>query len=380
MIQNEDSTGENASEDAQEGVAKQPRPPKESFPLGRWIILLLIPLLFMLVIIPTGFVVESPGPSFDLQNDVKVQGAQTYSSSGKFMLTAVTIQESNLVYHFLSLFNNDYRNIKDTEYLGKSLDVASQALVDSVITLISQDTANVEALRQTGNQVAVQGLGAMAVSVLDNYPAFGVVNPGDVIVAANGKPVTGVQDLRDIISSSQPGAYLKLEVRSINEDALKQQQDSNAAQIDLAAILDPQTKEYEVQVASDPETGRPVIGVALRDYFTYSSDVKVDWSIENVKGPSAGLMMTLSLINALTPQDLTGGMNIAGTGEIFLSGQVGPIGGLPMKIKAAESRGAEVFIYPRANEPDIAGVSTDLKLYPVDNLQEALDVLAEIGK
>ncbi|OFW59490.1 MAG: hypothetical protein A2W01_07275 [Candidatus Solincola sediminis] len=374
MIENEGRAG-NPSGPEPEESPEQPRAPKESFPLGRWIILLLVPLIFMLMVMPTGFVVESPGPAFDLQDDFTVRMAQTYSSMGQFMLTAVSIQESNIVYHLLAVFDHDYRNIKETDYLGKNLDSTGQTLVDDVITVLSQNTATVEGLRGTGKQVSIQGLGVMVVSVLEGLPAFGVMNLADVIVAANGKPVGNAQDLRDIIATASGDDIIKLQVKTISQDMLRQQEDSSPENIDLSAILDKESKEYELRVATDAETGRSLIGVALRDYFTYSSEIQVDWNIENVKGPSAGLMMTLSLINALTPEDLTSGKNIAGTGEIFLSGLVGPIGGLPMKIKAAESRGAEIFIYPAGNESDLAGVTTKMKLYPVATLQEALDIL-----
>ena len=364
MIENEGRAG-NPSGPEPEESPEQPRAPKESFPLGRWIILLLVPLVFMLMVMPTGFVVESPGPAFDLQDDFTVRMAQTYSSMGQFMLTAVSIQESNIVYHLLAVFDHDYRNIKETDYLGKNLDSTGQTLVDDVITVLSKNTATVEGLRGTGKQVSIQGLGVMVVSVLEGLPAFGVMNLADVIVAANGKPVGNAQDLRDIIATASGDDIIKLQVKTISQDMLRQQEDSSPENIDLSAILDKESKEYELRVATDAETGRSLIGVALRDYFTYSSEIQVDWNIENVKGPSAGLMMTLSLINALTPEDLTSGKNIAGTGEIFLSGLVGPIGGLPMKIKAAESRGAEIFIYPAGNESDLAGVTTKMKLYPV---------------
>ncbi len=359
----------------EEEPPEQPRTPRDTFPLGRWILLLLVPLVFLLVIVPNGFIVESPGSSFDLQQGVTVQGAQTYSSQGKFLLTSVTIQESSLVYQLLAAFDHDYSTMKETDYLGKNLDTTGQSLVDDVITVISENTASTEGLRQTGKQVSVNPIGAFVVSVIEEFPAYGVLNLGDVIVEADGKPVTGIQDLKDIISPMAPGDSLQLQVQTVNQDALAQQEDANPDHIDLSAILNPGKTTEDVKVASDPTTGTPIIGVALRDYFTYSSDVQVAWNINNVRGPSAGLMMTLSLINTLTSNDLTRAENIAGTGEIFLSGEVGPIGGLPMKIKAAESEGAKVFIYPRDNESDLAGVSTNMQLYPVSNLQEALAVL-----
>jgi Lon-like protease len=85
--------------------------------------------------------------------------------------------------------------------------------------------------------------------------------------------------------------------------------------------------------------------------------------------------MTLSLVNTLTPDDITHGERIAGTGEITLAGDVGPIGGLPFKIRAAEEEGAEFFIYPVENQEDLEGFSTYLQLFPVEDLDEALEIL-----
>jgi PDZ domain-containing protein len=144
---------------------------------------------------------------------------------------------------------------------------------------------------------------------------------------------------------------------------------------DLSDLLEDEVREVEVQPVYDPELGRAIIGVSTRDFFTYDSDIEVEWDLETVKGPSAGLMMTLSLINALTPDDLTHGDRIAGTGEITLEGDVGPIGGLPFKIRAAEEAGAEFFIYPEENQDDLEGFSTDLRLFPVEDLDEALEIL-----
>ena len=45
-----------------------------------------------------------------------------------------------------------------------------------------------------------------------------------------------------------------------------------------------------------------------------------------VLGPSAGLAFTLSILDLLTPGELTGGGRVAVTGEILPDGSIGPIG------------------------------------------------------
>ena len=64
--------------------------------------------------------------------------------------------------------------------------------------------------------------------------------------------------------------------------------------------------------------------------------LKID--LDDIGGPSAGLMFTLGIIDKLKPEDLTGGKVIAGTGTIDDEGNVGPIGGIPQKLVGAKKR------------------------------------------
>jgi PDZ domain-containing protein len=67
---------------------------------------------------------------------------------------------------------------------------------------------------------------------------------------------------------------------------------------------------------------------------------------QNIQGGSGGLMQTLSLYNRLVETDITKGLNIAGTGTMSVSGEVGPIGGIRQKVIAAAKEGVDVFFVP----------------------------------
>ena len=68
--------------------------------------------------------------------------------------------------------------------------------------------------------------------------------------------------------------------------------------------------------------------------------VKVDVDTAGIGGPSAGLAMTLAILDDLTPGDLTGGKRVAVTGTIDPEGNVGEIGGIEQKAVAARARPA----------------------------------------
>ncbi|MFP3675149.1 S16 family serine protease, partial [Bacillus sp. SIMBA_031] len=77
--------------------------------------------------------------------------------------------------------------------------------------------------------------------------------------------------------------------------------------------------------------------------------------LNNVGGPSAGMMFALGIIDTLTPGDLTGGKHIAGTGTITPDGAVGAIGGIAQKMIGAKQQGATLFLAPAANCGDVVG-------------------------
>ncbi|MCI7443979.1 MAG: endopeptidase La [Clostridium sp.] len=76
-------------------------------------------------------------------------------------------------------------------------------------------------------------------------------------------------------------------------------------------------------------------------------------------GPSAGVTMVTALVSALTGKKVRG--NIAMTGEVTLTGQVLPIGGLKEKSLAAYRYGIDTIIIPKENEKDIEDIPDSIK-------------------
>jgi len=63
------------------------------------------------------------------------------------------------------------------------------------------------------NNLSYKGdTGILVRGTFRNTPAFGKLQPDDVIVALNGKPVTTVQDLRNTIAATAPGAEVTMRV------------------------------------------------------------------------------------------------------------------------------------------------------------------------
>ncbi len=94
-------------------------------------------------------------------------------------------------------------------------------------------------------------------------------------------------------------------------------------------------------------------------------------------GPSAGVTITTALISALTK--LPARSDVAMTGEITLSGEVLPIGGLKEKALAAVRARIPVLIIPKENKRDLEQmpryVKRKLKFIPVEHMDEILPLV-----
>jgi PDZ domain-containing protein len=121
----------------------------------------------------------------------------------------------------------------------------------------------------------------------------------------------------------------------------------------------------------------PKIGIAIDSAgFDFKPPFPVSIVTQKINGgPSAGLMFTLTVYNALSEQDLTTGRKIAGTGTINLDGTVGPIGGVKQKVAAAEATGAVYFLCPADNYADAVSVARTIKVVRIATVQNALDFL-----
>jgi PDZ domain-containing protein len=88
------------------------------------------------------------------------------------------------------------------------------------------------------------------------------------------------------------------------------------------------------------------------------------------------MMFALGIMDTLTPGELNGGAQIAGTGTITASGEVGPIGGIRQKLWGALDAGAQVFLAPEANCDEVVGhIPGGLEVFAVEDLDDAIAVL-----
>jgi ATP-dependent Lon protease len=93
-------------------------------------------------------------------------------------------------------------------------------------------------------------------------------------------------------------------------------------------------------------------------------------------GPSAGIGMVTSIVSSITNNPVR--RDIAMTGEVTLTGQVLPIGGLKEKLLAAHRAGIKQVLIPKENEKDLVDmpkkIIDDIVITPVEHADEVLKI------
>jgi PDZ domain-containing protein len=122
------------------------------------------------------------------------------------------------------------------------------------------------------------------------------------------------------------------------------------------------------------------LGIAPQTQQNWSFPVKVTVHTQDIGGPSAGLAMTLGIIDKLSSGRLTGDRTVAATGTIDPQGDVGDVGGVAQKTIAVERAGATVFFVPpqelsAARSKDIPS----LHIYAVSSLDQVMKILEKLG-
>ncbi|WEV53394.1 S16 family serine protease [Bifidobacterium sp. ESL0704] len=141
-----------------------------------------------------------------------------------------------------------------------------------------------------------------------------------------------------------------------------------------------QTSAKQMTGSQDSATAA-ALAFAKQHGIAGASHAKVEMHVDDIGGPSAGMMYALGVIDKLTSVDETGGKTIAGTGTIDKQGKVGKIGGIQLKMLGAKRDGATYFLAPASNCDEVVGhVPHGLRDVRVSTLDEAYRSLVAIGQ
>ncbi|MDO5077284.1 PDZ domain-containing protein [Corynebacterium sp.] len=308
------------------------------------------------------YAAEGPGPSFNTLGDVDgvevvdIEGADVDDVHGNLNMTTVSVRHGmSLSQALVRWLTTDDTLIPIEQIFPPDLSEEQVRDQNSQAFSASGSTATLAAMQYLQRPVEVT-----VAEVQEDSAASKSISSGDVITSIDGIPADKPALVRAFVQNHKPGDTVQVGLRK-----------------DSAAQEGEQGEEttVEVKLGKHPDDESvPLLGVTMMTQP--AGGVRVHYNLEEVGGPSAGLMFTLAVIDKLSPGDLGGGKFVAGTGTISEDGKVGPIGGIEHKVRSARDLGAEVFLAPEANCAEAVRRGTgDMVVLKITDLDQAIQQL-----
>lgn len=338
-------------------ISFEPEPERHRYPLHT---ALGIALLLFALLMPLPYVAVNPGPATDTLGQVgkteliTIEGAQTYPTEGALMLTTISVSDPDSVIRGGLVLERWLLPrsviVPRTMFYPDDQDAGVIQQRDAEAMEISQQNATTAALKFLGYDMPYT---VRVLRILADTPAAGVLKAGDELLEVDGRAVTTAPQVPEFVRDRKPGDKVQFTVR----------RDGNVLSLTTGSTTN--------------DDGQAFVGFAVVSVYDYPFEVKI--RLDDVGGPSAGLMFALGIIEKLGPESLTRGRTIAGTGTIDDRGEVGPIGGITEKLIGARKRGATLFLAPAGNCADVTYVPEGLTVVSVATLKDAVAALTATG-
>lgn len=312
-----------------------------------------------LALLPTGYVIEKPGQVFDVMGQVSGEPVisspdlPTYPSDSRFDVTTVSLlgnptSTPSWLQVLVAWVDSEQKVIPLDEVYPDNR-TAEEIRAESTAQMeISQQDAIAAALIQLGYEVPRS---LYVASVLEDTPSSKILIAGDIVISAAGKQITEFEELREQIQLTQGN------------------------EIEIVVLREGQEKSFLIV----PELREDLWVIGAMISYTYTFPVDIELQLGEVGGPSGGLMFTLGILDSLTEGSLAGEKHISGTGTISANGEVGPIGGIDLKMISARKSGADLFLVPSGNCQEAIGqVPEGLSVISVRDLAEALAAIEQV--
>ena len=316
-------------------------------------------LILVALFIPSPFVILAPGtPQNVLGEAIKISGTKTYPTTGKLSVTSVMVTDPDSYITGFDIFYgwlDNQRAVLPRQEVYPDGETAAEAVKQGAAEMNgSQINATAAALSYLGYKSASK---LAVVDVNKESKAQNVILVNDQVLTIDDRKFENTTELLQFLDNKKPGDYVTVKV--------------NRKGVEL-------TKKITLSSRDD---GSAFIGINIQEQFVFPFDVKI--KLEETGGPSGGLIFAIGVVDKLTAEDLIRSRNIAGTGTITTTGNVGPIGGIAEKITGARDFGVEIFFTPIENCQDISNIEAlgqgkgekAMKIVPVATLAEAIAVL-----
>lgn len=314
--------------------------------------------LYVFFLYPVDYYIITGGGIMEVGNRIKVSGE--YKSKGSLNLSYVSEAKGTIATYLLSYIVPDFERIKVSDYTyDSSEDIDDVEFRGEIDLLNASDNAIKNAYLKAGKKYEVTSTSLYVYyKDKDHESDFKV---GDKILQVDGVNISCADDYKKVVSKKSAG--------------------------DIIHVLVERNKKKKLIEASlyKQDDNRIVSGIYISEVHKYKTDPKVEIKFKKSEsGPSGGLIETLDIYNKITKKDITGGLKIAGTGEIDQNGNIGTIGGVKYKLLGAEKKHADIFMVPNGENYEECmklkkSKKLKIKVIGVSTFFEAVDKLNEIN-
>jgi ATP-dependent Lon protease len=246
---------------------------------------------------------------------------------------------------------------------------------DALAVIISEYT------REAGVRGLERRIGAVCRKV-----AVGVARgeePGGPITPEGVREMLGPERVHPEVKrrTAEPGVATGLAVTGAGGEILfvEAQVMPGGGRLTVTGQLGEVMKESAQAALSFVRASSGALGLDLADDFFSTHDLHLHVPAGAIPkdGPSAGITMATALVSALSGRPVS--EDVAMTGEITLTGQVLPIGGVKEKVLAARRAGISTVVLPALNEDQLADVPRELREEMRVVLAERLPQVLEVA-
>ena len=299
------------------------------------------------------YVVYKPGGLVNLNDRIIIDNDNI---KGSLSMCYVSLMKGTLPVLGLSyLFPNwDIIPKEDITIDDESVDDLLE--LDRLYLQESIDNATILAYQKAGKEINITKEINNVIYITDEADTD--IKVYDKILSVEGQDISSLEDLKEIVSKKKENDTINILVNRNDKE------------------VNTTSKIYKLDDSLK-------VGISTLTTYEYTTNPKIKVKTKSSEaGSSGGLMLSLAIYNKLTPEDITKGKKIVGTGTIDINGNVGEIDGVKYKLIGAVKNHCDVFLCPMENYDEALSVKKENKLdiiiKAVSTFDEALTYLTNL--
>jgi len=322
----------------------------------------------------------TPGDATSVAPLVKIKGVASETHHGRIMLTDVFLTSLNGWQWIFMHFQSHVQFVSSNELVDPGVPTDELSAQGFLEMSDSKQAAEVAAFDALGWKTPATATGAVVNAIVAPSPARAAgIHVADEIVGVNGTAVDSACALIKAMHNVPAHSTVHLSIKRARISGTGLISYRKVSTLSLTTTEPPKGMSPS-GCAGVSGVGTSYLGVALEDGNSYRLPAKVSIDTANIGGPSAGLAMTLTLIDKLSRTSISGNQPIAATGTMDVYGDVGDVGGVAEKTVAVQRAGAKYFFVPQVEVKTAkAAAQPGLKIIGVTTLAQTLRDLRALG-